>query len=1394
MSCGDSYFMMTDGKNSRKRRFGTRRTEVVAVMEKDAMDKAKERQKLEPMESPYDTASFFSFLMFTWPAGLVRLGATRVLEQEDLPNVSKLDNVVTLAKLVKTSWLSEVERRGAGASLTRVLFASFWQRQWYVGLIYMAESGFRIYQAQVLGRLIDSILTDDAPGSLYENSYFLSFILVLCGAIIAFLHHHGFFMSWRLGMQLRTSLSSIIYDKAVLLSLSSISQLGIGHIVNLSAADIDSFQQMGCFIHFAYVPIIEAFAVLYFGLEALGPAFLAGFACIFLLIPLQTVFSTQITKSRRVTSVNTDQRLKVINQALAGVRLLKISAWEDIFIASIDSARAKEVAALLVTNVMRGLNEAIFFAAPCTIAALSFITYNRLGGVLTTGKIFVVLTYFNIVQFSMTKFFPMSTSSLSECRVAIGRIERLLLSSDVTASMQSGEPLAADVAVVFDNYSASWSSADAPSPAERDCEEQGVEMQSLTKRETLSCIDLTIKKGELVVVVGPVGSGKSSLLLAALNELPSALHGSVRVATGESGEARSTAYCAQSAFIISATVRDNIVFSNPFDQTRYAKVIADCALDSDIASFSHGDMTVVGDKGINLSGGQKARIGLARALYSEKDVYLLDDPLSAVDTHVGKHLFEQAICAALRGKTVVLATHQIQYLESPRVDRVVVVAEGRIVASGKFSDLRGDERLQRYFSEQQQEEEAERVDEAVEGRPSSASASSATELRRRARTLSSSSARDDKSAEEGSAKADKEEVAGILVAEDRASGSVTAATYMEYGKHLGGPLVCVGLVLIMSSAQVFSILANYWLSHWSRQSAEEQMQMSYLTTYIGFVVATVVCSITRSVVVFSACIAASGKLHNVLLRSVVNTKILFYDSNPLGRVLNRFAKDVSACDDLLPATLYDFTQCFLMCIGAILVVCGAVPYIFLSLIPIVYYFLSLRSYYLKTSREVKRLESLSRSPIFSHLTESLDGMVTIRAFDRVGDFQNQSKLLLNSNVRGYFAFVSIGRWLGFFLDVAVVVLLVAATYGSVLAKENGVGGVDNTAIAVGIMYIIQLTGLFQWMVRQSAECESLMVAVERILQFSRLEPEGSWHEEGTMLAAEAAGQWPQSGAIECTGLVASYRDDLPAVLKDVSFRITGGSRVGIVGRSGCGKSTLVSTLLRLVDIKQGTVTIDGVDILSVGLHDLRPRLSVIQQNPFLFSGTLRDNLDPWKRHSDAEIWTALDCVCLKAFVEQVGLEHSTDEGGLNFSTGERQLLCLARAILQRNKILIMDEATANIDSETDQRVQEAIKSQFRGCTILSVAHRLVTCIEYDIIIVMADGRLHEIGAPHELLCKHLPPPDAGGKQEVDEARLPRASFASLVLQTGPDMSLKLRRMAQVAFNSSRESNSSSNVV
>ncbi|CAM9122833.1 unnamed protein product, partial [Ectocarpus sp. 4 AP-2014] len=1018
--------------------------------------------------------------------------------------------------------------------------------------------------------------------------------------------------------------------------------------------------------------------------------------------------------------------------------------------------------------------------------------------------------------------------------------------------------------------------------------EEDNEAETNAEGLTLDAIDLRIEPGQLVGVVGPVGSSKSSLLMAMLSEItPERTSGGPGTAAVEGcaghgqSEVRprvsvlgSLAYASQEPWIQSSTIRENILFGRAMDQKRYDAVIRDCALERDLSLLPSGDQTGIGDKGVNLSGGQKARVGLARMAYAHADTYLMDDPLSAVDPAVGRELFSKVACGRLKGSTRVL----VHYLRDPEVGQIIVMHHGKIVGKGSYEELEASgslAALERPTSPTKAKGSEANVDHgsgaanhnsaggvsrstharstsstgrAYRKRPpqapapaqssstSSCSVSSASpggsggapreviaaapdgsstslettarkvgggdntsvELHRDQQQQEEKDGRDvgynreddfrgdaDGDSNEGGlvTEGDKGAPPELVVSEDQESGRLKRSTYWEYIREAAGVWQVVLIFFSMAGGQVLVMGVTVWLARWSSQSEEEQGRSQYVIVLALLSAAAVVVSLFRAVLTFFSLVKASHRLHNRMLERVVRAPVLFFDSNPVGRILNRFTKDVHFMDDLLPMTLYDCITCGFMVTGNTLIIFFVNPWVVLSLLPAMWYFLHLMGFYLETSREAKRLEAVTRSPVYSQLSETLDGLVTIRSFGQQHRFLSQFTERVNLNTRAYFAWVYTARWLGFRMDMVVIIVLTASCFFSVAVNEYS-SSVDAGLLGAALVYVLQLGGLFQWAVRQAAEVEIQMVSAERVLGYCRVPQEAALESEPGYKPADA---WPAEGNIEVRDMSMRYRDDLPPVLKGLTLSIKGGSRVGVVGRTGAGKSSLIAALFRLVeyDRDRGGIEIDGVDISKVGLHDLRPRMSVVPQTPFLFSGSMRLNLDPFGKQSDIHMWASLEAVQMKTYVQSLagGLDAPVAEGGGNLSVGQRQLLCLARAVLQRSQILVMDEATANIDQHTDSLIQDVVRSSFKGKTVIMVAHRLNTVIDCDQVVVLSEGSVVEAGHPHVLLRD--PRASSGTAAAACETTTSAAAYAtlsSMVDETGVSSAMHLRRLAQGSWN------------
>ena len=752
------------------------------------------------------------------------------------------------------------------------------------------------------------------------------------------------------------------------------------------------------------------------------------------------------------------------------------------------------------------------------------------------------------------------------------------------------------------------------------------------------------------------------------------------------------------------------------------------ALDVDLEALTEGDRTVVGDRGVNLSGGQKARIGVARALYERPDVIVLDDIMSAVDVKVMRKIWEDAIVNVLLNRlhsSVILVSHQHQFCRDPIVgSNNVLVLDGSIKGEGTY----------------------EECIKLSEGRLISGAAPEPPKNKKKTRKGkkidSSATSEDDPllppppPTEDGNG-----EVGGMTSAtEETAIGKISVATFKTYLRAMSNQntyIPFMGAMLTMLGGQALLIWTMAELGKWAEKSPSEQRSATTLTNIWILVGVTIILAFIRSVYSFRCLLNAALNLHSKMTRSVLSTKISFFDTRPLGLILNRFSADVGITDDQLVATIFDFMLCGLMTLGSVITAAYALPIVLTAVPFLAYYFVGLRRVYIKASREIKRIESTTRSPVYTALSESLAGLSTIRSFEGAqGFFSKEFQSRHNENLRAFFAWLACTRWLGFRLDGICLGLLMAACYLAVICRHHTGFNIEPAILGLALTFLIQLAGLFQWTVRQSAEAENQLISVERILEFADLPRESNLDRiEPPAEAVEVAKDWPSEGGMTFVNVKAKYRPSLDYALKGISFLIKGGEKVGVVGRTGSGKSTLLQVIMRLLDVVEGTMTVDGIDTSKVPLRQFRKKFAVIPQTPTLFNVSLKDNLDPFGDYDDAAIWDALDIVQMKGVIEGLGegLDYMCSTGGGNFSVGQRQLLCLSRAILTKCKILIMDESAANVDPLTDVKLQEAVKKCFAGSTVLSIAHRLESVIEYDKVLVLGAGEVLEYGAPSTLL-------------------------------------------------------------
>ncbi|XP_071151903.1 multidrug resistance-associated protein 1-like isoform X3 [Mytilus edulis] len=930
----------------------------------------------------------------------------------------------------------------------------------------------------------------------------------------------------------------------------------------------------------------------------------------------------------------------------------------------------------------------------------------------------------------------MMISYVIQLNVSITRLSKFLKNGDLDPDSVQHRPLEG-VAIKVEGGTFSWDK----------------ELQPALKD-----IDLEIKDGTLVAVVGTVGAGKSSLVSSFLGEMEK-LNGNVNIKG-------SIAYVPQQAWIQNATVRDNILFGKEMDQCKYNNVVEACALKSDFEILTGGDLTEIGEKGINLSGGQKQRISLARAVYNNADVYMLDDPLSAVDSHVGKHIFKNVVGreGLLQHKTRVLVTHGIHWL--PMVDTVVVMSDGVISEMGSYEELMSHEGpfaqfLKAYLThkaETEDDEEEEEEDpeiqqmkskilerlESVTSDTGTATSGDESKVRKRSskghakktalsRGISTFDALECKPLPTPTK--DKKDVEKLIEDEKREKGKVAWKVFMMYLRAIGlGAAFWIFILYLLY--QGASIASNIWLSQWTddkelqdRSKANtteyKDRNMMFLGVYGGLGIVQGIMVLIYSLVAILGQVRASGQLHYDMLNNIMKAPMAFFDTTPVGRIVNRFSSDVATIDSMLPMNFRMFLGTTINTLSTLVVITYSTPIFLAVVLPLAIVYYLMQKFYIPTSRQLQRLESTTKSPIFNHFSETINGASTLRAYKEQPRFIQESLDRVDKNISFYFTKIASNRWLGWRLEFIGNLIVFSAALFAVVSNISG------GLVGLSVSYALQVTSALNSLVRNSSDLETNVVSVERLKEYAEVETEAEWIRP----FRRPPHDWPNTGACNFIDYKTRYREGLDLVIRGISCQILGGEKVGIVGRTGAGKSSLMMALFRLIEASDGSIVIDGQRISDMGLHDLRSKLTILPQDPVLFSGSLRMNLDPFDQYTDSQIWTSLEHAHLKKFVSELPerLSHECGEGGGNLSVGQRQLICLARTLLRKTKILVLDEATAAVDMETDELIQKTIREEFKDCTILTIAHRLNTILDYDKVMVLDQGLIKEYDSPDSLL-------------------------------------------------------------
>ncbi|KAK0171316.1 hypothetical protein PV328_009061 [Microctonus aethiopoides] len=1306
---------------------------------------------------PEQSASYLSRILFAWFEPFAWQGFKRPLESTDLWAMNPEDTASEVIPKFDKYWNKTVKkcdisqtakasfRKSSGqvdfnntrkkkvASILIPLCRAFGPTFMFGAALKLSQDIMIFISPQLLKLLIQFVEGSEPiwKGVLY------SILLLLTATFQTLVLAQYFNRMFIVGMRIRTALVAAIYRKALRMSNAARKESTVGEIVNLMAVDAQRFIELTAYINMIWSAPLQIALALYFLWDELGASVLAGLLVMIILIPVNAVIANKVKTLQIRQMKSKDERVKLINEVLNGIKVLKLYAWEPSFEQQILKIRNKEIKVLKEAAYLNSGTSFIWSCAPFLVSLVSFATYVYVDDshVLDSKKAFVSLSLFNILRFPLSML-PMMISNVVQTTVSVKRINIFMNTEDldpnnVQHDQSELHPL------IIENGSFSWDSV-------------------ISEKPTLKNINLQVEHGQLVAIVGTVGSGKSSLVSAFLGEMD-------RI-SGRVNTKGSIAYVSQQAWIQNATLQDNILFGKALDKTLYARVLDACALSHDIKTLPAGDQTEIGEKGINLSGGQKQRVALARAVYNNSDVYFLDDPLSAVDSNVGKHIFEKVIGpnGLLGKKTRVLVTHGLTYL--PDVDNVVVLKDGEISEIGTYKYLMQKGGAFRDFLVLHSNEAAAEGDSKSEltGMTQQLVSTIGTEelhhkLIRQVSTLSmthsdSESIVDPQSLHRQQSIDSQKSLnikrndsikenniipviigEKIIEVEKAETGSVKLKVYAHYFKSVGW-FLSISTIVMNAIFQSFSIGSNIWISKWSddntthlNNTADPTQRDMYVGVYAALGLGQAVTSFFCDLAPQLGCWLAARQMHLVMLRGVMRASLNFFDTTPTGRIISRFAKDVDILDTSLPQQISDSNYCLFEVIATLVVISYSTPMFILVILPIgaVYYFI--QRFYVATSRQLKRLESVSRSPIYTHFNESVTGAQTIRAYGVQDRFILESERRVDVNQICYYPGIIANRWLSIRLEMVGNMIIFFSALFAVIGRDTLSAGL----VGLSVSYALQITQTLNWLVRMTSDVETNIVAVERIKEFADTPQEAPWEIPDRTPVKD----WPTEGKVEFHDLKVRYREGLDLVLNGLTFSVSGGEKIGIVGRTGAGKSSLTLSLFRIIEAAEGKIFIDGIDISTLGLHVLRSRLTIIPQDPVLFSGTLRLNLDPFNTCEDSKIWQALEQAHLKSFVESLpnGLLHIVSEGGDNLSVGQRQLICLARALLRKTKILILDEATAAVDLETDDLIQRTIREEFKDSTILTIAHRLNTILDSNRVIVLDKGKITEFDDPKVLL-------------------------------------------------------------
>ncbi|GER46690.1 multidrug resistance protein ABC transporter [Striga asiatica] len=1248
--------------------------------ENEIFDPLLKENRVDQNVTPFTKAGFLSTFTFWWLNPLMKTGKEKTLEDEDIPKLRMDDRAESCYSLYLNIYSHKKK------SILKTIFTCYWKEIFISGFFAFLKV-VTISLGPLLLKAFIAVVENEE--SFEHERYLLVVTLFFTKILESVSQRQWYFRSRLVGLKIRSLLTAAVYKKQLKLSNSAKLEHSSGEIMNYVTVDCYRIGEFPFWFHQIWTTTLQlCFAILIL-FQSVGPATISSIIVIFLTVfcnmpiaKLQHKFQTKLMEAQ-------DERLKLMNEALVNMKVLKLYAWEIHFMRAIEKLRLVEDVWLRAVQLRKAYNSFLFWCSPVLVSAATFGTCYVVGVKLTSSNVFTFVATLRLVQ-DPVRSIPDVVGVFIQAKVAFVRIVRFLEAKELESSGVRKELIGGDcgiVSVLFESADLSWDEKNAVNKA------------------TVRDVSLEVKRGEKIAVCGEVGSGKSTLLAAILGEVP--------ITKGNVQVHGTIAYVSQSAWIQTGTIRENILFGSSLNNARYQDTLERCSLVKDLELLPYGDLTEIGERGVNLSGGQKQRIQLARALYSDADIYLLDDPFSAVDAQTATSLFCEYVMGALAKKTVLLVTHQVDFL--PAFDSILLMSDGEILHAAPYNEMIAtSQEFRDLINAHKETAGTERLSEV-------------TKSSQRTEPSSSSSKEIHKAYAEKKAKktpgSDQ-----LIKKEERETGDTGFKPYIIYLKQNRnrGFLIFSMAAMCHLTFVIGQIIQNSWMAANVDDPNFSTLRLILVYLLIGVISSLFLLTRTLTTVVLG--MQSSRALFSKLLVSLFRAPMSFYDSTPLGRILSRVSVDLSIVDLDIPFNLVFTFGSTTNCYSNLVVLAVITWQVLFVSIPMIYLAIRLQKYYYASAKELMRINGTTKSFVANHLAESVAGATTIRAFKEEDRFFAKNLELIDTNASPFFHYFSANEWLIQRLETLSAAVLSFAGLCMVLLPS---GTFSSGFIGMALSYGLSLNMSLVFSINNQCMLANYIISVERLDQYMHIASEAPEVIEDNRPPVN----WPAEGKVEIQDLKIRYRADGPLVLSGITCKFEGGHKIGIVGRTGSGKTTLIGALFRLVEPSGGKILVDGVDISTIGLHDLRSRFGIIPQDPTLFTGTVRYNLDPLCQHSDEEIWEVLGKCQLKEAVHEKegGLDSPVVEDGSNWSMGQRQLFCLGRALLRRSKILVLDEATASIDNATDMILQKTIRNEFADCTVITVAHRIPTVMDSTMVLSISDGKLVEYDEPMKLI-------------------------------------------------------------